>query len=145
MFIHVSTLKPDQAQEFKGDLHQSWLKEALSTVGSEITEYSFSLSAEKKGDFIELDGQFSGSALLDCVRCIEKFNFPFKTTFRLFMYKDEGSYVGDGGEHELKQDDMEFSIFQGDKIDVGEVLREQLILSLPDYPVCNPSCQGINT
>ncbi|MEI6080219.1 MAG: DUF177 domain-containing protein, partial [bacterium] len=146
MFIHVSNLKPDQIQEFKGNLvNQDWLKQSLSSIESELLEYNFDLKVEKKGEFIELDGEFSGTAMPECVRCLEKFEVPLKNSFRLFLYKDEEGYVGDGGEHELKQDDMEFSIFQGDKIDVGEVLREQLILSLPDYPVCNPSCQGINT
>ena len=81
----------------------------------------------------------------ECVRCLEKFETSFNDHFRLFLYKDNGTYVGDGGENELKQDDMEFSLLQGDKIDLGEVLREQLILALPDYPLCNTSCPGINT
>ena len=145
MFIHVSNLKPDQRQEFKGDLNQDWLKHALLSVEANITEYTFDLVVEKKGEFIELDGDFSGKAMPECVRCLERFEVPFKNRFRLFLYKDETGYVGDGGEHELKQDDMELSPLKGDKIDIGEILREQLILTLPDYPICNALCPGINT
>lgn len=145
MFIHVSNLKPNQVQEFKGNLNQEWLNNAFSELGFEIKEYAFDLTVEKKGEFIELEGNFSGKAMPECVRCLEKFETPFKDHFRLFLYKDNGAYVGDGGENELKQDDMEFTLLQGDKIDLGEVLREQLILALPDYPLCNTSCPGINT
>jgi uncharacterized protein len=145
MFINVSHLKPGQKQELKGDLNQEWIKHAFANVGCELSEYKFNLDVEKKGEFIELDGEYSGKAMPECVRCLEKFEFPFQSRFRLFLYKDEGAYVGDGGEHELKQDDLEFSMLQGDKIDVGEVLREQLILALPDYPICGALCQGINT
>ena len=145
MFIHVSNLKPNQEQKFKGDLKQEWLNNALSTLDQGIREYHFDLTVTKKGEFIELDGEFSGKAMPECVRCLERFETPFKDHFRLFLYKDDDSYVGDGGENELKQDDMEFSLLQGDKIDLGEVLREQLILALPDYPLCNTTCPGINT
>ena len=145
MFIHVSNLKSDQEQEFKGDLQQEWLKDAFSTLDQEVKEYNFDLTVVKKGEFIELEGNYSGKAMPECVRCLEKFEIPFKNHFRLFLYKDNGAYVGDGGENELKQDDMEFSLLQGDKIDIGEVLREQLILALPDYPLCNTTCPGINT
>ena len=145
MFINVANLKPDQRQEFKGDLNQDWLKQSLSSIEANIVVYTFDLVVEKKGEFIELEGEFSGKAMPECVRCLEKFEVPFKNRFRLFLYKDEEGYVGDGGEHELKQDDMETSPLKGDKIDIGEILREQLILALPDYPICNTLCPGINT
>ncbi len=144
MFFTVSNLKPGQRLEAKGKLeNQDWLKQAFAGVSTKVKEFEFEVSVEKKGDFVELEGLFKGMVDVPCVRCLNEFNVPFDQKFRLFLYSEDGTYAGDGGEHELKDGDMEFAFFHGDRIDVGEVLREQLILTLPDYPVCKPNCSGL--
>lgn len=144
MFFTVSTLKQGQKLEAKGSLEKlDWLKQALSTIDAKIKAFEFDLTVEKKGDFVEVEGHFDGTADIPCVRCLEDFKVPFDQKFRLFLYSEDGTYAGDGGEHELSETDMEFAFFHGDRVDVGEILREQLLLTLPDYPVCKPNCSGI--
>ena len=144
MFFTVSNLKQGQKLEASGSLKdQDWLKQALSSIDAKIKTFEFYMTVEKKGDFVEVEGSYNGDADVPCVRCLESFNIPFNQKFRLFLYSEDGTYVGDGGEHELNDTDMEFAFFHGDRIDLGEVLREQLILTLPDYPVCKPNCGGI--
>jgi len=144
MFVYISSLKPDQKQDYKGDIHQIWLKEALSSVGLNSKELSFDLVVEKKGDLVEVDGHIKGVLELECVKCLELFNYPVDSKFRTFFYRDD-DHTNLPKEQELSEEDLEFSIVHGDKIELGEILREQLVLSLPDYPRCNASCQGINT
>ncbi|HOW16416.1 MAG TPA: DUF177 domain-containing protein [bacterium] len=144
MFFTVSNLKPGQRLEASGKLHeQAWLRQAFETMDLKLKDFNFEISVEKKGDFVEVEGSFNGAADIPCVRCLDLFEVPFKQRFRLFLYSEDGTYAGDGGEHELKDTDMEFGFFHGDKIDVAEILREQLILVLPDYPVCKADCGGI--
>ena len=144
MFVYISSLKPDQKQDYKGDIHQIWLKEALSSVGLNSKELSFDLVVEKKGDLVEVDGLIKGALELECVKCLELFDYPVDSKFRMFFYRDD-NHTKLPKEQELSEEDLEFSIVHGDKIELGEILREQLVLSLPDYPRCNASCQGINT
>jgi uncharacterized protein len=47
------------------------------------------------------------------------------------------------GEIELKEKDTEVSFFWGDGIEVGDILREQILLSLPMKPICREDCQGL--
>ncbi|MFH1223614.1 MAG: DUF177 domain-containing protein [Pseudomonadota bacterium] len=143
MLISVSHLKQGQVIELKGNLKsQHWLVESFSAIEPKVKEFEFDLTLEKKGDFVEADGNFFGRAALTCVRCLEQFEVPFNDSFRVFLYSEDGTYVGDGGEHAVKEGNMEFAFFQGDKINVGELLREQLLLNLPDYPVCEETCGG---
>jgi uncharacterized protein len=142
MFVNISSLKPDQKQDYKGDLSQVWLKEALSEADIKTKELSFDLIFEKKGDFIEVDGHIDAVLELECVKCLELFDYPVKNKFRVFFYQEEDSSLKD---RELTEEDLEFSLIHGDKIEIAEILREQLLLSLPDYPRCNALCQGIST
>lgn len=144
MFVHISSLKPEQRQDYKGDINQAWLKEALSDTDISVRELDFELVFEKKGDFIEVDGHIKGILDLECVKCLELFKYPIDNKFRVFFYKED-ERANMLREQELTEDDLEFSIIHGDKIDLGEIIREQVVLSLPDYPRCNASCQGINT
>jgi uncharacterized protein len=40
-------------------------------------------------------------------------------------------------------DDEEVSYFKGDDVDVGELVREALLLALPAYPLCKEDCAGL--
>ena len=145
MFFTVSNLKQGQKQEAHGSIKDhEWLKKSFASLDAKVNAFDFSASIEKKGDFIEFEGCFKGDVDLACVRCLEKFNIPIEQKFRVFLYSEDGTYAGDGGEHELQEDEMEFVFFHGDKIDIGEVLREQVLLALPDYPLCKTECGGIH-
>ncbi len=144
MFFTVSNLKPGQKLEANGSLeNQEWLRHSFSTLDIKIRAFDFDVTIEKKGEFVEVEGHFKGRADVPCVRCLEDFNIPFDHKFRLFLYSEDGTYAGDGGEHELNDTDMEFGFFHGDRVDLGEIFREQVILVMPDYPLCKPNCSGI--
>ena len=145
MFVTVSNLKQDQPLEVTGNLNNlEWLRQSFNTLEFKVNDFKFDLVLEKKGDFVQVEGTFDGRAEIPCVRCLEPFGVIFSNKIRMFLYSEDGTFVGDGGEHELNESELEVGLFRGDRIDVGELLREQLILSLPDYPLCKPDCGGID-
>jgi uncharacterized protein len=44
---------------------------------------------------------------------------------------------------ELSREDLEDFHFEGDSIDLTEILREQIVLALPMYPRCKEDCRGL--
>ena len=52
----------------------------------------------------------------------------------------EGS---DQEEIELLDDDMEVDFIKGDTIDLSDIVREQIYLSLPMRSICKESCRGL--
>jgi uncharacterized protein len=143
MLININSIKPGQINEVHGTLSETWVKETMQGLHITLKEYSFSLGIEKKGEFIEVEGVFKGQGTMECVRCAQEFTFPFNQKFRLFLYKEDDKLVGDGGEVELKTENLDFAMISGEEINLAEIIREQLILTLPDYPECNASCQGL--
>ena len=145
MFVTVSNLKHDQPLEVTGNINNlEWLVKSFSTLDFKVTTFEFKMTFEKKGEFVEIDGSFEGTADIDCIRCLGAFPVSFANKIKMFLYNEDGTLAGDGGEHELAEGELEVGLFSGDRIDVGELLREQLILSLPDYPLCKPECAGVD-
>jgi uncharacterized protein len=46
-------------------------------------------------------------------------------------------------EVELSDRDVVVGYYQDDRLDLGEVVREQILLALPLKPLCRPDCQGL--
>lgn len=77
----------------------------------------------------------------ECDRCLEPAEFPLDSDFDLF-YRPEAR---DGFEEEVKIDEgeSEIAFYEGDGVDLKDVLREYVLLSLPMQRICRPDCHGI--
>jgi len=90
---------------------------------------------------VDVEGKISAGIEVECDRCLQpvekSLEFPFDAAF---VTADNYTQAK---EAELKQDDLEVSIYAGDKIDLGELAREQIILSLPEQTFCRDDCKGL--
>jgi uncharacterized metal-binding protein YceD (DUF177 family) len=141
MHILVSNIKKTNPILIKGSYKNDlYLKEELEDLNFTIDKLDFSCSFERKGDFIELNGLINGSFKLACVRCLENLDYNINEDFKLFLYHDNLKVSSDNNEIELDTKDLDFCFIEGNQIYPAKIIREQLILSLPDYPVCNAKC-----
>ena len=44
---------------------------------------------------------------------------------------------------ELTEDEMSVSVFDGEAIDVDEIVKEQIVLAVPTRMLCREDCKGI--
>ena len=44
---------------------------------------------------------------------------------------------------ELEEEDLTFSVFDGEVIDIDELVREQVILAIPVRVLCREDCRGL--
>jgi len=89
----------------------------------------------------DVQGKISGKIEIECNRCLQAaemhLEFPFDAVFvTAENYTQEK-------EAELKAGDLEVSIFEGDKLDLTELTREQILLNLPTQVFCREDCQGL--
>jgi uncharacterized protein len=82
---------------------------------------------------------------LECGRCLEPFTRPFGQNVDLFFLPHEKGQEGDEDEDEVELSDTDLVVayYSGVQLDLGNVVREQLFLSLPMSRVCQESCQGL--
>jgi DUF177 domain-containing protein len=90
-----------------------------------------------------VDGSIGTQVQVECDRCLQPVVFPVQTAFHL-------EYVT-GAEYEalraveLSDDEMLVSVFDGEIVDIDEIVREQVLLSVPARVLCSQGCKGICT
>jgi uncharacterized protein len=96
---------------------------------------------ERQGDQIQISGEVSAVVTIRCSRCSKEFSLPVKENF---------DFRGIPGHHlrfpdtqELSSDELEVTFLEGDEIDLDEIIRENIYLSMPIRPVCSESCRGL--
>ena len=78
---------------------------------------------------------------LTCARCLKSFTWNLDTAFRTIL---TASITEDAPKSRRMNDEMlDESILEGDEIDLGQILREQMILHLPMKPICSDQCRGL--
>lgn len=90
---------------------------------------------------IDVEGSIKGSIKLVCSRCLENADTKIENDFIVAYVTDE--FFSNEVEVELKEEDLEVSLFDGETIDLIELAREQLLLEVPTHYVCNSDCQGL--
>jgi len=90
---------------------------------------------------IRLTGQLAASFELLCARCLEPVEQKVDHKFEL-LYRPQGS---DAGREEVSVTDAEAEIgyYQGEGLDLQDVVREQVLLALPLKVICREDCKGL--
>ncbi len=88
-----------------------------------------------------LDGSISGYALVSCDRCLKPYRLQLDFDFRLFLSAPVSD--SDLSELELTEDDMSVQFVDGHKIDLDDIVREQIYISLPMKSLCREDCSGL--
>lgn len=93
---------------------------------------------------VHVRGRLRASLELECGRCLEPYVLSLDQEFELY-YLPHRPDDGDESEDdvELSDRDMVVAYYKGERLDLGEVLREQLFLAIPLRPLCREGCRGL--
>ena len=113
-------------------------------------EYDFELKgpplvdgrAMRAGGDVRLRGAVKATISAPCDRCLNEVTIPVKIPFDLF-YAPADPGAGHTGEHELRERDLDFAVYENDQIDLDEMVLEQLELELPGRVLCREECRGL--
>jgi uncharacterized protein len=92
-------------------------------------------------DDIRLKGRFDGRFQVPCARCIEPVEIPLTAEFDLIFRPAAAD--ADPTERSITAPETEIGYYQGDSLALEDVLREQVLLSLPLKTLCKPDCKGL--
>lgn len=110
------------------------------------TPFQVDVSLSRIGGMIEVSGRVTTRVGCLCSRCLNEFEMPLETVFEVtftnepLIIHDEG--VDDEGA-ELSAEELGLIPFEGDEINLVEVVQEQVLLALPVQPLCNEACRGL--
>lgn len=94
-------------------------------------------------------GTFRGELTVACSRCVnpvtlhldEKLQVTFMPRHELPTDDDEPASDDDGAE--VGEEDIDVFPFDGERVDLEPLLREQFVLAVPFAPLCAETCKGL--
>ncbi|HMK56062.1 MAG TPA: DUF177 domain-containing protein [Dissulfurispiraceae bacterium] len=117
------------------------LKDDVKTDAVSLTSpVTAVLRLDKVGENVIAKGALSGDADLQCARCLT--HFPMRLSSQVNVVYHPAKDIAKSEQHELKGDELDTVFYRDDVIDTDDLLREQLLLSLPMKPLCSPDCRG---
>ncbi len=128
--VHDLMGKPGSMREL--DLRVStpevWGEAVAQVAEGASVEISGQLESVHEG--ILASGEIHTRAAAQCVRCLDPVELDIETDFtELFAYFDQDGYD---------------SSVVDETIDLGIVVRDQVVLQLPFQPMCSPDCPGLD-
>ena len=93
---------------------------------------------------ILVEGRLTAAVTLECIRCLDEFEQAVETTFADEYRPTIDIVTGHDVEQDGETDEADyFSISDTHVLDVGESLRQAILLALPMAPRCREDCPGI--
>ena len=90
---------------------------------------------------VTVKGEATAELQLECDRCLKSVPIPVSSSFEV-EYVTPEMYQADPTA-ELLDEDLTLSVFDGEVIDIDELVREQLLLALPAQILCREECKGL--
>jgi uncharacterized protein len=93
-------------------------------------------------------GVLTGLAIRECVRCLAEYEEPLEVVFAA-EYRAKPQPKGSRGTGSVEPRDTgddrgeEVYPYDGERLEMAEMLREQVILSSPMHPLCREDCLGL--
>ena len=131
------------------ELHRVTVSETYEPGALDFQETKFrqagplkvNAEAELAGGEIQVRGHISGDLEAACDRCLEQMRFPVDIDFDLPYRPMEE--IAREEELEVGADELTVGFFSGDGVNLADVVREQVLLSVPMKTVCRPDCRGL--
>ena len=89
-----------------------------------------------------IHGRLAGKIRLVCDRCLDTYTFALGRDFRLSLSPPVNPESA-RDETELKKEDLAVGFIEAEKIDLDDIIREQIYLSLPIKLLCESACAGL--
>lgn len=100
-------------------------------------ELSLDVSLESVSEGIWVSGTVTGEAVGECGRCLDEVRHQVAAPVHgMFAFDDDQA----SDEDEEPEDVFEFD---GDTVDLEEVVRDAVVTQLPFTPLCRPDCPGL--
>ena len=128
----------------KGDFAHDYQPEELNPVDERVTLIEPAAVTGKirlAGNEVFVNGHIETRVQVECDRCLKPVESLVNSDFQLEYIS--GSEYESSQVAELTEAEMSVSVFDGQAIDVDEIVKEQILLAVPTRLLCREDCKGI--
>ncbi|MFN0140537.1 MAG: YceD family protein [Pyrinomonadaceae bacterium] len=131
----VGTSPKKLKTEFAGSLID------LDGEGEVAGDAAFDGQTFRDGQRVHISGMIAAEVAVQCTRCLEPLKRKIEVAFDdVFV---DSAHESRGSETELTVADMDEALVIGGRIDLADVVREQILLALPEQVFCQEDCRGL--
>jgi uncharacterized protein len=105
------------------------------------TELHASGEVEKTAAEVVVRGSITGDGEIECSRCLQPVEQKLKIDFQANFVRPEHFSVDQ--EKEVPVSDLDTDVLEGDRLDIKDIVREQILLNVPEQVFCKPDCKGL--
>jgi uncharacterized protein len=128
----------------KGDFAHVYQPEELNPVDERVSltaPAAVNGKVRLSGNQVFVSGHVEARAQVECDRCLKPVELPVNADFTLEYISDSDYETARAVE--LTEAEMSVSVFDGEAIDVDEIVKEQILLAVPTRMLCREDCKGI--
>lgn len=128
----------------KGDFAHVYQPDELNPVDERVSltqPATVSGTVRLSGHEVLVEGHVDTRAQVECDRCLKPVELPVNADFAL-EYITGADYESSSAAA-LSEEELSVSVFDGQAIDVDEIVKEQVLLAIPARTLCREDCKGI--
>jgi uncharacterized protein len=95
----------------------------------------------RTSDAIQVSGALKTKVETPCARCLKPVVVPIATQFSE-RFVTAVSWRSEE-QHELDREDLDLALFDGESIDLDQLVREEIVLAVPTQVLCREDCKGL--
>lgn len=95
----------------------------------------------RSGNDVELRGEVRTRVQVGCSRCLKPVELPIHAEFDE-RFVPAVSWRAEE-QHELRAEDLNLAVFDGEAIELDDLVREEILLAVPARVLCREDCQGL--
>jgi len=95
----------------------------------------------REGEEVELRGELRTKLEAACSRCLKPVVVPINARFAE-RFVPAVSWRAEE-QHELLEVDLNLAVFDGEAIELDDLVREEILLDLPGHVLCSDDCKGL--
>ena len=97
--------------------------------------------ARRNGTECELRGKLLAKVEAVCGRCLQRVEVPISTDFTERFVRAVTWAAEE--QHELQEEDLNLAVFDGEAIELDDLVREEILLAVSGNVLCREDCQGL--
>ena len=137
-------IEVDRLEELGGKFSQAYEVDSLPLDDEDVrlTEPAEVRGRIKRsGKEVELRGELHTKVESVCSRCLKPVELPIHAEFAE-RFVPVVSWRAEE-QHELHEEDLNLAVFDGEAIELNDLVREEILLAMPGQVLCREDCKGL--
>jgi uncharacterized protein len=96
---------------------------------------------KRDGNEVELSGELRARIQTACDRCLQPVSLAIGAEFKERFVPAVRWRAEE--QHELQEEDLNLAVFDGEGLELDDLVREEILLAVPAHVLCREDCAGL--